>query len=69
VSREESNGLKKHVWGAAGAVAGVVIVQIVAAIFWAGKIEARVGGVERGLERVEARVLRVESGEPRAATP
>lgn len=66
MSREESNGLRKHIWGAAGTVAGVVIVQLVAAIFWAGKIDARVEGVERGLERVEARVLRVEAGEPRA---
>lgn len=61
----ESNGIKKHVWGAAGTIAAALIVQIFGLVWWAGQIDARMTRVERDVQDVAQRVHAVEVRPPR----
>jgi hypothetical protein len=49
---------RRHVWGAAATVLVAVCVQIGTAIYWGGKIAARLDAVERRSDIFETRLNR-----------
>ncbi len=57
----ETNGWKKHCWGAATAVCLFLVAQTIAATWWAATINTRVQYVEKDLDRVCQRVHTLET--------